>query len=140
MAAHPSALLSPAGRSRGAIISQYYNRTARLRRRSSRPPLQQLCRMARPSLRQYDPETDPAVATLEGEGSPGAGAGGAGHHPCAGLRMGMLCPGRPQPAELLVPPEKRSLLVKELLSLSPSQCSHMLRNMPLSLAEKRALR
>lgn len=45
-----------------------------------------------------------------------------------------------QPAELLVPPEKRSLLVKELLSLSPSQCSHMLRNMPLSLAEKRALR
>ncbi|KAM6317329.1 transmembrane channel-like protein 6 [Podargus strigoides] len=89
------------GRSRGAIISQYYSRTARLRRRSSRPPLQQLCRAARPSLRQYDLETDPARATLE---------------------------------------EKRSLLVKELLSLSPSECSHMLLTMPLSLAEKHALR
>ncbi|NXF54326.1 TMC6 protein, partial [Oceanites oceanicus] len=89
------------GRSRGAIISQYYNRTARLRRRSSRPPLQQLCRAARPSLRQYDLETDPARATLE---------------------------------------DKRSLLVKELLSLSPSQCSHMLLAVPLSLAEKRTLR
>ncbi|NXF34747.1 TMC6 protein, partial [Nyctibius bracteatus] len=89
------------GRSRGAIISQYYNRTARLRRRSSRPPLQQLCRAARPSLRQYDLETDPARATLE---------------------------------------DKRSLLVKELLSLSPSQRSHMLLTVPLSLAEKRALR
>ncbi|NWZ57032.1 TMC6 protein, partial [Haliaeetus albicilla] len=89
------------GRSRGAIISQYYNRTARLRRRSSRPPLQQLCHTARPSLRQYDLETDPARATLE---------------------------------------DKRSLLVKELLSLSPSQRSHMLLNVPLSLAEKRTLR
>ncbi|KAM6050546.1 transmembrane channel-like protein 6 isoform 1-T3 [Chlamydotis macqueenii] len=88
------------GRSRGAIISQYYNRTARLRRRSSRPPLQQLCRAARPSLRQYDLETDPARATLE---------------------------------------DKRSLLVKELLSLSPSQRSHMLLTVPLSLAEKRIL-
>lgn len=65
-ATHPPALLLPAGHSRGAIISQYYNRTARLRRRSSRPPLQQLCRAARPSLRQYDLETDPARATLEG--------------------------------------------------------------------------
>uniref|UniRef100_A0A8C0BVC4 Uncharacterized protein n=1 Tax=Buteo japonicus TaxID=224669 RepID=A0A8C0BVC4_9AVES len=91
------------GRSRGAIISQYYNRTARLRRRSSRPPLQQLCHTARPSLRQYDLESDPARATLEGE-------------------------------------DKRSLLVKELLSLSPSQRSHMLLNVPLSLAEKRTLR
>uniref|UniRef100_A0A8B9MY15 Transmembrane channel-like protein n=1 Tax=Accipiter nisus TaxID=211598 RepID=A0A8B9MY15_9AVES len=103
MAAHPPALLLPAGRSRGAIISQYYNRTARLRRRSSRPPLQQLCHTARPSLRQYDLETDPARATLEGE-------------------------------------DKRSLLVKELLSLSPSQRSHMLLTVPLSLAEKRTLR
>ncbi|NWU66662.1 TMC6 protein, partial [Pterocles burchelli] len=93
--------LSPAGRSRGAIISQYYNRTARLRRRSSRPPLQQLSRAARPSLRQYDPETDPTTATLE---------------------------------------DKRSLLVKELLSLSPAQRSHMLLAVPLSLADKRALR
>ncbi|RMB95196.1 hypothetical protein DUI87_28183 [Hirundo rustica rustica] len=89
------------GRNLGAIISQYCNRTARLRRRSSRPPLQQLCRAARPSLRQYDLETDPTRATLE---------------------------------------EKRRLLVKELLSLSPSQCSHMLLTMPLSLAEKRILR
>ncbi|XP_030143473.4 transmembrane channel-like protein 6 isoform X1 [Taeniopygia guttata] len=89
------------GRNLGAIISQYCNRTARLRRQSSRPPLQQLCRMARPSLRQYDLETDPTRATLE---------------------------------------EKRRLLVKELLSLSPSQCSHMLLTMPLSLAEKSILR
>uniref|UniRef100_A0A8B9GFI5 Transmembrane channel-like protein n=1 Tax=Amazona collaria TaxID=241587 RepID=A0A8B9GFI5_9PSIT len=88
------------GRSRGAIISQYYNRTARLRRRSSRPPLQQLCRTARPSLRLYDLETDPP----------------------------------------LVPPDKRSLLVNELLSLSPSHRSHMLLTVPLCLAEKRALR
>ncbi|XP_059720174.1 transmembrane channel-like protein 6 isoform X2 [Haemorhous mexicanus] len=89
------------GRSLGAIISQYCNRTARLRRRSGRPPLQQLCRAARPSLRHYDLETDPSRATLQ---------------------------------------EKRHLLVKELLSLSPSQCSHMLLTMPLSLAEKRILR
>ncbi|XP_014743013.1 PREDICTED: transmembrane channel-like protein 6 isoform X2 [Sturnus vulgaris] len=89
------------GRSLGAIISQYCNRTARLRRRSSRPALQQLCRAARPSLRHYNLDTDPASATLE---------------------------------------EKRRLLVKELLSLSPSQCSHMLLTMPLSLAEKRILR
>ncbi|XP_068770266.1 transmembrane channel-like protein 6 [Struthio camelus] len=89
------------GRSRGAVISQYCNRTARLRRRSSRPPLHQLCRAARPSLRQHDPDTDPAGAALE---------------------------------------EKRMLLVKELLSLSPGQRSHVLLSVPLSLAEKRALR
>ncbi|XP_032562500.1 transmembrane channel-like protein 6 [Chiroxiphia lanceolata] len=89
------------GRSLGAIISQYCNRTARLRRRSSRPPLQQLCRAARPSLRQYDLDTDPAGATLE---------------------------------------DKWSLLVKELLSLSPYQRSQMLLTLPISLAEKRTLR
>ncbi|NXS32241.1 TMC6 protein, partial [Pomatostomus ruficeps] len=89
------------GRNLGAIISQYCNRTARLRRQNSRPPLQQLCRTARPSLRQYDLETDSSRATLE---------------------------------------DKRHLLVKELLSLSSSQCSHMLLTMPLSLAEKRILR
>lgn len=139
-AAHPPALLLPTGRSRGAIISQYYNRTARLRRRSSRPPLQQLCHTARPSLRQYDLESDPARATLEGEGPPGVGAGSAGHCPHAGFRMGTLCPGWPCPTEPLVPPDKWSLLVKELLSLSPSQRSHMLLNVPLSLAEKRTLR
>ncbi|NXG00017.1 TMC6 protein, partial [Sakesphorus luctuosus] len=89
------------GRSLGAIISQYCNRTARLRRQSSRPPLQQLSRTARPSLRHYDLDTDPSRATLE---------------------------------------EKRSLLVKELLSLSPSQRSHMLLTVPLSLTEKRTIR
>ncbi|XP_030390883.1 transmembrane channel-like protein 6 isoform X1 [Gopherus evgoodei] len=46
------------GRSRGAIISQFYNRTVKLRRRSSRPPLRQVSRSARPSLRQYDLELD----------------------------------------------------------------------------------
>ncbi|XP_064378982.1 transmembrane channel-like protein 6 isoform X2 [Dromaius novaehollandiae] len=89
------------GRSRGAIISQYCNRTARLRRRGSRPPLQQLSRAARPSLRQHRPDTDPAAATLQ---------------------------------------EKRSLLVKELLSLSPAQRGHVLLSVPLCLAEKRTLR
>lgn len=42
--------------------------------------------------------------------------------------------------ESLVPPEKRNLLVKELLSLSLSQRSRMLLTVPLSLAEKRTLR
>ncbi|XP_048345939.1 transmembrane channel-like protein 6 isoform X2 [Sphaerodactylus townsendi] len=42
------------GRSRGAILSQYYNRTARLRRRSTRPPLQEVSHSARPSLRQLE--------------------------------------------------------------------------------------
>lgn len=51
------------------------------------------------------------------------------------LRPSQLCPTEP-----LVPPDKRSLLAKELLSLSPSQRSHMLLSVPLSLAEKRALR
>uniref|UniRef100_A0A8C5U938 Uncharacterized protein n=1 Tax=Malurus cyaneus samueli TaxID=2593467 RepID=A0A8C5U938_9PASS len=87
------------GRSLGAIISQYCNRTAQLRRRSSRPPLQQLYRTARPSLRHYDLESDPT--------------------PCA--------------------PDKRSLLVKELLSVSPNQCSHMLLTMPLSLVGQQPL-
>lgn len=48
----------------------------------------------------------------------------------------MPCP-CPEP---LAPPEKRNLLVKELLSLSPSQRSHMLLTVPLSLAEKCTLR
>ncbi|XP_062976223.1 transmembrane channel-like protein 6 isoform X2 [Elgaria multicarinata webbii] len=46
------------GRSRGAILSQYYNRTAKLRRRSSRAPLQEISRSARPSFRQLDLELD----------------------------------------------------------------------------------
>ncbi|KAM6164710.1 transmembrane channel-like protein 6 [Rhynchocyon petersi] len=85
------------GRSRGAIISQYYNRTVRLRRRSHRPPLQ----AARPSLRAHDLELDPTVCREE---------------------------------------EKHSLLVRELQGLTGAQQDHMLRGMPLSLAEKRGLR
>ncbi|XP_066469330.1 transmembrane channel-like protein 6 [Tiliqua scincoides] len=46
------------GRNRGAVISQYCNRTARLRRRSSRAPLQEVSRSARPSLRQLGLELD----------------------------------------------------------------------------------
>lgn len=36
--------------------------------------------------------------------------------------------------------EKRALLVKELQGLSVAQQDHMLRGMPLNLAEKRCLR
>ncbi|XP_063473282.1 transmembrane channel-like protein 6 isoform X4 [Symphalangus syndactylus] len=89
------------GRSRGAIISQYYNRTVQLRRRSSRPLLGNFVRSARPSLRLYDLELDPMAPEEE---------------------------------------EKQSLLVKELQSLAVAQRDHMLRGMPLSLAEKRSLR
>ncbi|XP_007462454.1 PREDICTED: transmembrane channel-like protein 6 [Lipotes vexillifer] len=89
------------GRSRGAIISQYYSRTVRLRRRAGRPQLRDVSRSARPSLRLYDLELDPAV--LEED-------------------------------------EKRGLLVKELQGLTVAQRDHMLRGMPLSLAEKRCLR
>ncbi|XP_071066930.1 transmembrane channel-like protein 6 isoform X2 [Dasypus novemcinctus] len=48
------------GRSRGAIISQYYNRTARLRRRSGRPLLRDAARSARRDL-----ELDAAAAQEE---------------------------------------------------------------------------
>ncbi|KAM7068657.1 transmembrane channel-like protein 6 isoform 1-T1 [Molossus nigricans] len=89
------------GRSRGAIISQYYNRSVRLRRRASRPQLRVLGRSAWPSLRLYDLELD--SVTLEEE-------------------------------------EKRVLLVKELQGLAAAQQDHLLRGMPLSLAEKRCLR
>ncbi|XP_040496066.1 transmembrane channel-like protein 6 isoform X2 [Ursus maritimus] len=89
------------GRSRGAILSQYYNRTVRLRRRVSRPEVRGMGRSARPSLRLYDLELDPAA--LEEE-------------------------------------EKRFLLVKELQGLTVAQQDHMLRGMPLGLAEKRCLR
>lgn len=57
----------PAGRSRGAILSQYYNRTVRLRRRVSRPEVRGVGRSARPSLRLYDLELDPAALEEEGE-------------------------------------------------------------------------
>lgn len=55
------------GRSRGAIISQYYNRTVRLRRRSSRPLLGNVVRSARPSLRLYDLELDSTILEEDGE-------------------------------------------------------------------------
>lgn len=49
------------GRSRGAIISQYYNRTMQLRRRrQSRPAIHQFSRAARPSILGYGMETDGA--------------------------------------------------------------------------------
>lgn len=49
------------GRSRGAIISQYCNRTMQLRRRrQSRPSIQHFPRSARPSIRGYRMETDGA--------------------------------------------------------------------------------
>ncbi|KAM3864574.1 transmembrane channel-like protein 6b [Diretmus argenteus] len=47
------------GRSRGAIISQYYNRTMQLRRRrQSRPSIRDFSRSGRPSIRGYGVETD----------------------------------------------------------------------------------
>uniref|UniRef100_UPI0037E7A3C4 transmembrane channel-like protein 6b n=1 Tax=Semicossyphus pulcher TaxID=241346 RepID=UPI0037E7A3C4 len=47
------------GRSRGAIISQYYNRTMQLRRRrQSRPSIRDFSRSARPSIRGYGMEAD----------------------------------------------------------------------------------
>ncbi|XP_064813253.1 transmembrane channel-like protein 6b [Oncorhynchus masou masou] len=47
------------GRSRGAVISQYYNRTMKLRRRrQSRPSIKDFSRSARPSIRGYGMETD----------------------------------------------------------------------------------
>ncbi|NXD17981.1 TMC6 protein, partial [Nothocercus nigrocapillus] len=87
-----TALTAAAGRSRGAIIAQYCNRTARLRLRSGRPSLRQL---------SLHPDADPATGTLQ---------------------------------------ESRSLLAKEMMSLSPGQRGRLLRAMPLSLAEKRSLR
>uniref|UniRef100_A0A8C5Z5F9 Transmembrane channel-like protein n=1 Tax=Marmota marmota marmota TaxID=9994 RepID=A0A8C5Z5F9_MARMA len=55
------------GRSRGAIISQYYNRTVKLRRRGSRPLLGDLVRSARPSLRLYDLELGPRALEEDGD-------------------------------------------------------------------------
>uniref|UniRef100_A0A6Q2X1W9 Transmembrane channel-like protein n=1 Tax=Esox lucius TaxID=8010 RepID=A0A6Q2X1W9_ESOLU len=53
------ASVRPAGRSRGAIISQYYNRTMQLRRRrQSKPSAGHFSRSARPSICGYGVETD----------------------------------------------------------------------------------
>ncbi|CAL1601909.1 unnamed protein product [Knipowitschia caucasica] len=46
------------GRNRGAIISQYYNRTMQLRRRQSRPSIRDFSRSSRPSIRGYGIEED----------------------------------------------------------------------------------
>ncbi|XP_076001693.1 transmembrane channel-like protein 6b [Genypterus blacodes] len=47
------------GRSRGAIISQYYNRTMQLRRRrQSRPAIRDFSRSARPSIRGFGMDMD----------------------------------------------------------------------------------
>ncbi|KAI3352873.1 hypothetical protein L3Q82_019450, partial [Scortum barcoo] len=53
------------GRSRGAIISQYYNRTMQLRRRrQSRPSIRDFSRSARPSIRGYGMEADSTDAQV----------------------------------------------------------------------------
>ncbi|KAF6739127.1 Transmembrane channel-like protein 6 [Oryzias melastigma] len=47
------------GRSRGAILSQYYNKTLQLRRRSqSRPSIRDFSHSSRPSIRGYGMEVD----------------------------------------------------------------------------------
>lgn len=69
-----SLLLSLSGRSRGAIISQYYNRTMQLRRRrQSRPAIRDFSRSARPSIRDYGigaDTTDAEEAESEENGVP----------------------------------------------------------------------
>lgn len=67
MPAFSSPALVFQGRSRGAIISQYYNRTVRLRHRSSRPLLGNVAPSARPSLRLYDLELDHTLLEDDGE-------------------------------------------------------------------------
>ncbi|XP_034398943.1 transmembrane channel-like protein 6b isoform X2 [Cyclopterus lumpus] len=53
------------GRSRGAIISQYYNRTMQLRRRrQSRPAIRDFSHSARPSIRGYGMEADSTDAEV----------------------------------------------------------------------------
>eukprot|EP00066_Takifugu_rubripes_P021508 XP_011610774.1 PREDICTED: transmembrane channel-like protein 6 [Takifugu rubripes] len=89
------------GRNRGAIISQYYNRTMQLRRRrQSRPSIKDLSRSARPSIRGYGNEEDTTDAEAR----------------------------------------KREHLVNNLQNLSVSDRVRMLREMPLSVAEKSNLR
>uniref|UniRef100_A0A672YC30 Transmembrane channel-like protein n=1 Tax=Sphaeramia orbicularis TaxID=375764 RepID=A0A672YC30_9TELE len=66
MSSEKSASFFLAGRSRGAIISQYYNRTMQLRRRrQSRPSIRDFSRSARPSIRGYGMEGD----TTDSEGA-----------------------------------------------------------------------
>uniref|UniRef100_A0A3Q3GR97 Transmembrane channel-like protein n=1 Tax=Kryptolebias marmoratus TaxID=37003 RepID=A0A3Q3GR97_KRYMA len=52
-------VLIPPGRNRGAIISQYYNKTLRLRRRrQSKPQVRDFSRSSRPSIRGYGLQAD----------------------------------------------------------------------------------
>ncbi|XP_033895102.3 transmembrane channel-like protein 6b isoform X2 [Acipenser ruthenus] len=53
------------GRNRGAIISQYYNRTMKLRHQRSRPSIWALSRSAPPSISGYRVETDVEAAREE---------------------------------------------------------------------------
>ncbi|XP_038598053.1 transmembrane channel-like protein 6 [Tachyglossus aculeatus] len=55
------------GRSRGAIISQYYNRTVKLRRRNTRPALRDVAGSARPTIRQYHLDLEPTTREEEEE-------------------------------------------------------------------------
>ncbi|KAM7393836.1 hypothetical protein PAMP_020675 [Pampus punctatissimus] len=90
------------GRNRGAIISQYYNRTMQLRRRrQSRPSIRDFDRSGRPSIRGYGMEMDSPDAEVN---------------------------------------KKRKRLVNNLQNLSAGDRVRMLREMPLSVAEKGDLR
>lgn len=92
------------GRNRGAIISQYYNRTMQLRRRrQSRPSIKDFSRSSRPSIRGYGIETD--SPDMDG-------------------------------TEV----SKKERLVNNLQNLSVGDRVRMLREMPLSVAEKSELR
>ncbi|KAK2112162.1 Transmembrane channel-like protein 6 [Saguinus oedipus] len=64
-----------------------------------------------------------------------------GTQACPGFRLQAAGRGTGDGRDLSLPlTEKQSLLVKELQSLAVAQRDHMLRGMPLSLAEKRSLR
>uniref|UniRef100_A0A8C7EE77 Uncharacterized protein n=1 Tax=Nothoprocta perdicaria TaxID=30464 RepID=A0A8C7EE77_NOTPE len=72
---------------------------------------------------------------------PGQWERGWGAHHGAAAHQGRRRPRRPpDPVPAPCAAEKRSLLAKELLGLSPGQRGRLLRAVPLSLAEKRSLR
>ncbi|XP_067914402.1 transmembrane channel-like protein 6 [Heterodontus francisci] len=87
------------GRSRGAIISEYYNRTLRMRRKRARPALKDMPRSMRPSIRD--------VAALD---------------------------------ENCEEESEKKKLLAELQQMTGSECTKMLRTMPLNLSVKRELR
>lgn len=126
-----SALL---GRSRGAIISQYYNRTMRLRRhKQSRPSIQDISRSARPSIRDYGIEEDTTDAESEENSMRDETKE---HFSCAFISLPCLslcvCVCRTV--------SKRDRLVNNLQNLSVGDRGRMLREIPLSVAEKSLLR